>query len=38
VRSVASALGDIPEDKREGYRAGGVEVLERLKAFVEAPA
>jgi uncharacterized protein YndB with AHSA1/START domain len=38
VRSVASVLGDIPEEMREGYRAGGVEVLERLKTFVETPA
>jgi hypothetical protein len=37
VRSVASVLGDIPDEIREGYRAGGAVVLERLRDFVESP-
>jgi uncharacterized protein YndB with AHSA1/START domain len=36
VRSVASVLGDIPAEMREGYRAGGAVVLERLRDFVES--
>ncbi|MGH3461884.1 MAG: SRPBCC family protein [Kribbellaceae bacterium] len=35
VRTVASVLGDISDETRAGYEAGGVEVLERLKAFTE---
>jgi hypothetical protein len=31
VRTVASVLGDISDETRARYDAGGVEVLERLK-------
>jgi uncharacterized protein YndB with AHSA1/START domain len=34
VRTVASVLGDIPEETRVRYAEGNVEVLERLKAHV----
>jgi uncharacterized protein YndB with AHSA1/START domain len=36
VRTVASVLGDISDETRAGYDAGGVEVLQRLKGFAEA--
>ncbi len=36
VRTVASVLGDVPEETRTGYDRGGVVVLERLKAHVES--
>ena len=35
VRTVASMLGDIPPDLREGYTTGGLELLGSLKAYVE---
>jgi hypothetical protein len=35
VRTVASTLGDIPDEMRESYRAGGEEVLRSLKAHAE---
>jgi uncharacterized protein YndB with AHSA1/START domain len=36
VRTVASVLGDISDEMRAGYDAGGQEVLDRLKLFVES--
>ena len=36
VRTVASVLGDVPEEMRTGYDEGGVQVLERLKAHIES--
>jgi uncharacterized protein YndB with AHSA1/START domain len=38
VRTVASTLGDISDERREGYRQGGLELLDALKAFAEARA
>jgi uncharacterized protein YndB with AHSA1/START domain len=35
VRTVASTLGDIPDEMRESYRAGGEVVLQSLKAQAE---
>jgi uncharacterized protein YndB with AHSA1/START domain len=35
VRTVASMLGDISPELREGYTTGGVEVLESLKRYIE---
>ena len=35
VRTVASMLGDISPELREGYTTGGVEVLASLKRYVE---
>ena len=35
VRTVASMLGDIPPDLREGYTTGGRELLEALKQHAE---
>jgi uncharacterized protein YndB with AHSA1/START domain len=35
VRTTASTLGDIPDEMREGYRAGGIELLDALKAYAE---
>jgi uncharacterized protein YndB with AHSA1/START domain len=35
VRTTASTLGDIPDELREGYRAGGIELLDALKAYAE---
>jgi hypothetical protein len=36
VRTVAYALGDIPEEMRARYDEGGSDVLERLKSHVES--
>ena len=36
VKTVASTMGDIPPDMREGYRTGGLEILEALKRHAEA--
>lgn len=36
VKTVASTLGDIPDDMRENYRKGGIEILEALKRHAEA--
>ena len=38
VRTTASTLGDIPDDLRESYRTGGLELLEALRAHAEALA
>jgi uncharacterized protein YndB with AHSA1/START domain len=38
VRTVASTLGDIPDEMREGYRTGGIEVLDALKTHAEKRA
>jgi uncharacterized protein YndB with AHSA1/START domain len=35
VTTTASMLGDIDDELREGYRAGGEELLQALKTFVE---
>ena len=31
IRTKASTMGDVAEDTREGYRAGGLEILEALR-------
>ncbi len=36
VHTVASTLGDISPEQREGYRLGGIELLEALRRYVEA--
>ena len=36
VRTVASMLGDIPAELREGYTAGGIELLDALKHHAES--
>jgi hypothetical protein len=38
VRTTASTLGDISDERREGYRRGGLELLDALKGFAEARA
>jgi uncharacterized protein YndB with AHSA1/START domain len=38
VRTTASTLGDIPDELREGYRVGGIELLDALKAYAEKRA
>jgi hypothetical protein len=38
VRTTASTLGDISDERRENYRRGGLELLDALKAFVETGA
>src|SRR5262249_12079968 len=38
VRTTASTLGDISDERRENYRRGGLELLDALKAFTEARA
>ena len=35
VRSTASTLGDISDERREGYRRGGQDVLDALRAHAE---
>jgi uncharacterized protein YndB with AHSA1/START domain len=35
VRSTASTLGDISDERRDSYRRGGLELLDALKAHVE---
>jgi uncharacterized protein YndB with AHSA1/START domain len=35
VRTTASTLGDIPDEMRENYRVGGIELLDALKAHAE---
>jgi uncharacterized protein YndB with AHSA1/START domain len=35
VRTVASTLGDISEERRENYRQGGLEVLDALREHAE---
>jgi uncharacterized protein YndB with AHSA1/START domain len=37
VRTVASMLGDISPELREGYTTGGRELLEALKVHAESP-
>jgi uncharacterized protein YndB with AHSA1/START domain len=38
VRTVASTLGDIPDEMRERYRTGGIEALDALKTHAERRA
>jgi uncharacterized protein YndB with AHSA1/START domain len=38
VRTTASTLGDIPEEMRENYRAGGEAVLQALRRHAEGAA
>jgi uncharacterized protein YndB with AHSA1/START domain len=38
VRTTASTLGDISEERRENYRRGGLELLDALKAHAEERA
>jgi hypothetical protein len=38
VRTTASTLGDISDERRENYRRGGLELLDALKGFAEARA
>jgi uncharacterized protein YndB with AHSA1/START domain len=35
VRTTASTLGDISDERRENYRRGGLELLDALKAHAE---
>ena len=35
VRTTASTLGDISDERRDNYRRGGLELLDALKAHVE---
>jgi uncharacterized protein YndB with AHSA1/START domain len=35
VRTTASTLGDISDERRDSYRRGGLELLDALKAHVE---
>jgi uncharacterized protein YndB with AHSA1/START domain len=35
VRTTASTLGDISDERRDSYRQGGLELLDALKAHVE---
>jgi uncharacterized protein YndB with AHSA1/START domain len=38
VRTTASTLGDISDERRENYRRGGLELLDALKTFAETRA
>jgi uncharacterized protein YndB with AHSA1/START domain len=38
VRTTASTLGDISDERRENYRRGGLELLDALKGFAETRA